>query len=53
MKTPKIDLIFNYCVVFLLWSASILGLTYKQINVLIFCILWPILTIILGIAALR
>ena len=53
MKTPKIDLIFHYCVVLLLWLASILRLTYKQVNVLIFCILWPILTIILGITALK
>jgi len=53
MKTPKIDLIFHYCVRLLLWLASISGMTYKQVNVLIFCILWPILTIILGIAALQ
>jgi hypothetical protein len=53
MTTPKIDKIFNMCVLLLLKIADMTGLTYRQINVLIFCIIWPILTILLGIAALR
>lgn len=44
-----IDLIFNICVTMLYDLAEATGLTYKQINVLIFCILWPVFTIFLVI----
>jgi hypothetical protein len=46
------DRVFNLCVVFLLWLASKFNTTYKSINVWIFCIIWPIITIALGIAVL-
>ena len=36
--------VFDACVALLLWLAAITGLTYKQVNVIWFCILWPILT---------
>ena len=39
--------IFDLCVVFLLWAARVTGTTYKQINVLIFCIAWPLFTLAL------
>ncbi len=39
--------IFNSCVDLLIWGARLLGMTYKEINVLIFCIIWPILTLFL------
>jgi hypothetical protein len=39
------DAIFDLCVVFLLWLGRVTGTTYKQINVLIFCILWPLFTL--------
>jgi hypothetical protein len=41
------DQIFDWCVNFLVYWAGILGITYKGINVWIFVILWPVLTIIL------
>lgn len=44
------DRIFDICVHFLENLASLTGLTYKQINVWIFCIIWPILTLILIVA---
>jgi len=37
--------IFNLCVKFLLWLGDNFGLSYKAINVIIFCIIWPFLTI--------
>ncbi|MCC6864966.1 MAG: hypothetical protein IT280_02270 [Ignavibacteria bacterium] len=37
--------IFDLCVEFLLWLGGNLGLSYKAINVIIFCIIWPILTV--------
>lgn len=41
------DQIFDWCVNVLVYWAGILGITYKAINVWVFVILWPILTIIL------
>ncbi len=43
------DQIFDWCVQVLLYWAGVLGITYKEINVWVFVILWPILTIIMGI----
>jgi hypothetical protein len=42
-----IDRIFDLCVVFLVWLSQVTGTTYKQINVIVFCILWPIFTLAL------
>ncbi len=39
--------VFNLCVMMLLDMAEWTGMTYKQINVWIFCILWPAVTIML------
>ena len=40
-----IDRIFDCCVDLLRWLAGATGTTYKQINVLIFCVIWPLFTI--------
>ena len=40
-----IDLIFDYCVWLLVISADMLGTTYKAINVWIFVIIWPLITL--------
>jgi hypothetical protein len=46
--------IFDWCVNILMYWASILGITYKEINVWIFVILWPILTIgLIGVIILQ
>jgi hypothetical protein len=42
-----IDRIFDWCVQVLLDSASLLGITYKEINVWLFVILWPLFTLAL------
>lgn len=39
--------IFNFCVELLLDLAALFGMTYKAINVWIFCIIWPAITIAL------
>lgn len=44
-QTPLEKSIFNLCVQWLLYVGNRVGLSYTQINVLIFCILWPIITI--------
>ena len=41
------DQIFDWCVNVLIYWAGIFGITYKEINVWVFVIIWPILTIIL------
>lgn len=46
------DQIFDWCVNVLVYWAGILGITYKEINVWVFVIIWPILTIIMGIIIL-
>ena len=43
------DTIFDWCVNVLVYWAGILGITYKEINVWVFVIIWPIVTIIMGI----
>ena len=41
------DRIFDWCVNVLVYWAAIFGIRYKEINVWVFVIIWPILTIIL------
>lgn len=41
------DSIFDWCVAVLVHWAGILGITYKEINVWVFVIIWPIVTIAL------
>jgi len=41
------DQIFDWCVDVLVYWAGIFGITYKEINVWVFVIIWPILTVIL------
>lgn len=38
---------FDWCVNVLIYWANVLGMTYKEINVWVFVILWPLLTILL------
>jgi len=42
-----VDLIFKTCVITLVDLASILGITYEEINVWLFVIIWPALTVYL------
>ena len=42
------DQIFDWCVNVLVYWAGILGITYKEINVWVFVLLWPIVTVIMG-----
>ena len=42
-----IDQTFDYCVQLLIDLASILGITYEEINVWLFCIIWPLLTLLM------
>ena len=46
------DAVFELCVRILVRLADLTGLTYKEINVWIFVILWPILTLGLIVLAI-
>lgn len=41
----RTERIFGNCVAFLAFAARKLGMSYEQINVLVFCVLWPLLTL--------
>lgn len=41
------DSVFDWCVDVLVYWAGMLGMTYKEINVWVFVIIWPIVTILL------
>jgi hypothetical protein len=47
MEANMMDRIFDWCVGVLVYWAGILGITYKEINVWVFVIIWPIVTLIL------
>ena len=49
MEAEVMDQIFDWCVNVLVYWAGILGMTYKEINVWVFVIIWPIVTILMGI----
>ena len=42
-----IDQTFNFCVKLLFNIAEIFGITYEEINVWIFCVIWPIASLVL------
>lgn len=41
------DAVFDWCVDVLVYWAAIFGITYKEINVWVFVIIWPVLTVLL------
>jgi len=47
------DSIFDWCVNILVYWAGVLGITYKEINVWVFVIIWPVATIVMGIIIVR
>ncbi len=42
-----IDTIFNWAVYALVWLAQLLGISYEEINVWLFCVAWPLVTVLL------
>lgn len=51
--TPIINFVFYGSVDALVWLARLLGITYQEINVLIFCIGWPLVTVIMAVAIVK
>jgi hypothetical protein len=50
---PMIDACFDLCVDILLWLADLFGVSYNTINIWIFCIIWPIFTLVLMILVVK
>ena len=48
-----IDLTFNFCVRFLHDIGGLLGITYEEINVWLFVVIWPIASLILFAEVIR
>ena len=48
-----IDIIFNWSVSALYVVSGWVGITYQEINVLIFCLGWPLVTIIMAVAIVK
>ena len=48
-----IDLTFNFCVSFLYDICGLLGVTYEEINVWLFLVIWPIASLILFAEVIR
>ena len=41
------DKIFDWCVNVLVYWAGVIDITYKEINVWVFVIIWPVVTVLL------
>ena len=48
-----IDVIYNFCVQLLIDSAKFLGISYEEINVWLFCVIWPLLSLVLFAEVVR
>ena len=48
-----IDSVFNFCVYFLYDVAGVLGISYEEINVWLFCVIWPLLSLVLFAEVIR
>ena len=46
-KIKWIDETFDFCVKLLFDVADIIGISYEEINVWMFCVIWPIITLIM------
>ena len=42
---PWIDNVFDWSVIALVECAKLLGITYEEINVWLFCVVWPLVTL--------
>jgi len=47
-----IDTIFDCAVIALYQVAGLMGITYEEINVWLFCVAWPVVTVLLAYVAL-
>ena len=48
-----IDVIYDFCVRLLIDIARFLGITYEEINVWLFVVIWPIISLVLFAEVVR
>jgi len=48
-----IDVVFDFCVLLLIDTAKFLGITYEEINVWLFVVIWPLLSLVLFAEVIR
>ena len=48
-----IDMVFNICVIALVDLARFLGISYEEINVWLFVVIWPLLSLVLFAEVIR
>ena len=48
-----IDIIYDFSVQFLIDTARFLGISYEEINVWLFCVIWPLLSLVLFAEVVR
>ena len=48
-----IDVVFDFCVKLLIDAARFFGITYEEINVWIFVVIWPLLSLVLFAEVIR
>ena len=48
-----IDVVFDFCVLLLIDTAKFLGITYEEINVWLFVVIWPHLSLVLFAEVIR
>ena len=41
-----LDQFYNFCVVLLIWSAGLIGISYEEINILLFVVIQPLLIVL-------
>ena len=48
-----VDNIFNFCVILLYKIGSLFGITYEEINVWLFVVIWPLISLIMFAEIIR
>ena len=48
-----IDVVFDFCVKLLIDTARYLGISYEEINVWLFVVIWPLLSLVLFAEVIR
>ena len=48
-----IDIIYDFCVQLLIDTSRFLGISYEEINVWLFCVIWPLLSLVLFAEVVR
>ena len=48
-----IDIVYDFCVQLLIDTSRFMGISYEEINVWLFCVIWPLLSLVLFAEVIR